>query len=43
MAGFLYILTEPSLLLARMLLYGSVGAFIPVLMTVRRLLAAFGY
>ena len=67
-AGFLYILTEPSLLLASVLLYGyvasrllhfaayltgqthetratfwSVGSFILIFMTVRTLLAAFGY
>ena len=67
-AGFLYILTEPSLLLARVLLYGyvasrllhfaayftgqnhetratfwSVGSFILIFMTIRTLLAAFGY
>lgn len=67
-AGFLYVLTQPSLLLAQWLLYGyaasrllhfaayftgqiheiratfwSVGSFILIFMTVRTLLAAFGY
>ncbi len=67
-AGFLYVLTEPSLLLARWLFYGyvasrllhfaayftgqshetratfwTVGSVILIFMTVRTLLAAFGY
>jgi glutathione S-transferase len=67
-AGFLYILTQPSLGLAKWLLYGyvvsrllhftayftgqiheiraafwSIGSFILIFMTVRTLLAAFGY
>ena len=67
-AGFLYVLTQPSLLLAQWLFYGyvasrllhfaayftgqthetratlwSVGSFILIFMTVRTLLAAFGY
>jgi glutathione S-transferase len=67
-SGFLYVLTQPSLLLAQWLLYGyvvsrllhfaayytgqihevratfwSVGSFILIFMTVRTLMAAFGY
>jgi glutathione S-transferase len=67
-AGFLYVLTEPSLLLARLLLYGyvasrllhfaayftaqthdmratfwTIGSLILIFITVRTLLAAFGY
>lgn len=67
-AGFLYVLTEPALLLAQVLLYGyvvsrllhfaayataqthdmratlwTIGSLILVFMTVRTLLAAFGY
>jgi glutathione S-transferase len=67
-AGFLYVLTEPSLMLARVLFYGyvasrllhfaayftaqthdmratfwTVGSLILIFMTLRTLLAAFGY